>query len=112
MKATLLTDKEFYKELLEEFEKGDPNSKLNKKIKTTEELIEYAMVEYSKFHVQSALKTAAKRVKVDAYIKSNNKGAKYKKLDDYESYDLFGTTQMYKADKKSILKSYPLKNIK
>lgn len=40
------TELEFYKEMEEEFEKGSPKSKLNRRCKTHVDLIVYAMEEY------------------------------------------------------------------
>lgn len=59
--------------------------------------VEEAMIEFAKYHVQEALKAASEEVKL--------KNVKVK-------HELIGDVYIKEIDKNSILKSYPLKNIK
>ena len=70
------------------------------------------MKKFAKYHVEKALDLASKKSKVDLYVRKDSKGAKYKLIEDGEEYDLFGTVQMYKVNKESILNAYNLENIK
>ena len=74
--------------------------------------IEEVMIEFARYHVEKSLEQASKKSKVDLYVRKDSKGAKYKLIEDGEEYDLFGTVQMYKVNKESILNAYNLENIK
>jgi len=70
------------------------------------------LIEFAKLHVKAALKEASKVKRVDLYVRPDRKGSKYKLVESGEAYDIFGTRQMWKVNKESILNAYPLKNIK
>jgi len=71
-----------------------------------------AMIEFAKLHVQAALEAANKNKKIELFVRPDKKGAKYKKVESGENYDIFGTRQMWKVNKESILNAYPTTNIK
>lgn len=73
---------------------------------------EQRMIEFTRLHVEAALKAAS-----EVYIKVQKKRqyGKYRKwqtVKEGEEVDLFKYEIQYSADKKSILNSYPLTNIK
>lgn len=74
--------------------------------------IERALIGFAKIHVEAALQAANKNKKIELFVRPDRKGAKYKKVESGENYDIFGTIQMWKVNKDSILNSYPLTNIK
>lgn len=78
---------------------------------TSDQIIE-SMINFAKYHVQESLKEASKKSKVSLFVRPMVKKSKYKKVEDGEEYDIFGTYQMWKTDKESILNAYQLENIK
>jgi hypothetical protein len=87
-------------------------------IPTAEEILDKhlvpvnAMIEFAKLHVKAALEEASKTKKIELFVRSDTKGSKYKKVEPGEKYDIFGTRQMWKVNKESILNSYSEENIK
>lgn len=49
---------EFYNELEEEFIKGSPNSKLNKKVRTTKELVLHALNAFAAYKIEEVREKA------------------------------------------------------
>ena len=74
--------------------------------------IERALIAFAKLHVEAALEAANKNKKIELFVRPDRKGAKYKKVESGENYDVFGTRQMWKVNKESILNAYPTTNIK
>lgn len=70
------------------------------------------MIDFAKMHVEAALKEASKKAKLNLFTKGDYKGAKWILLKDGDSYNPMERSIMSKIDKKSILKSYLLENIK
>lgn len=58
--------------------------------------------ELCKEYVVLCLEKAAEEATIDCYIKSNLKGARWKKIEDNVEYDVLNKTQMYKVNKESI----------
>jgi hypothetical protein len=70
------------------------------------------MKAFAKLHVDAALESAHKSHKVELFVRPNRRGSKYKLVKPGESYDIFGTRQLWKVNKESILNAYSLENIK
>jgi hypothetical protein len=77
-----------------------------------EYFIQEIMIKFAKYHVEQALKAASKKANVESFIRGNYPNSRFRKLEDNESYNPYQTTQMYKVNKKEILNSYNLTNIK
>jgi len=74
--------------------------------------IEEFMVEFAKIHVEAALKAAGEKHIPSLYTKGLYKGAKWIELKERDTYNSLEKSIRTKTNKKSILKSYPLSNIK
>ena len=97
MENKIPTAEEFYKSIVGESSVG-----------YTEE----AMIEFAKLHVEAALVSASK---VDIKVEKRSQYGKYRKwqkVKENEEFDLFQFEMKSSPDKVSILKSYPLTNIK
>lgn len=71
------------------------------------------MKEFAKAHVEMALQEAAEKAKLDLKKKLQfGEYRKWQKVKDDKEVDLFKYTVRYDVDRDSILKSYPLENIK
>lgn len=70
------------------------------------------MIEFAKYHVEKALKEVSSKIKLDMFTKGLYKGAKWIPLKDNQEYNPLERSLMTKVNKKSILNSYNLDNIK
>lgn len=68
-------------------------------------------IRFAQYHVEQALLAASKTKRIDLYVRPDRKGSKYKLVEPGESYDIFGTRQMWKVNKESIINAYPLTKI-
>lgn len=71
-----------------------------------------SMIEFAQMHVEAALKEVSKKYENKLYIKGSWAKAKWVELKDGDTYNPLDYSISTKTNKKSILTSYPLTNIK